>query len=120
MNIALWVLQVLLAALYGFSGATKVFSYEQSKLMMPDLSQGLAAFIGASEMLGAAGLILPWLTGVQRRLTPLAAMGLAVVMLLALGYHVQRAQWSHLPMVLVLMGLNLFVAWGRWKSLKKG
>ena len=81
MNIALWVIQVLLAALFLFAGGTKlVLPIEEMTKQMP--MPGLfLRFIGLCEVLGAMGLILPWLLVVRRGLTPLAAGGLLVIMI---------------------------------------
>ena len=83
-NKLLWTLQILLAALYLFAGGFKVLAAPEA--MQPDptipppLPIPFLRFIGAMEVLGALGLILPGLTGIRRRLTPLAAGGLAVIM----------------------------------------
>jgi uncharacterized membrane protein len=96
----------------------KVFAYEKYKKMgesrspgKPGLSKGLVSFIGISELAGAIGLILPMATGVAPILTTLAALGLAIVMLLAILFHVKRKE-SPVP-VLVLLLLASFVVYGR-------
>src|ERR1700687_1116501 len=86
MNIALWIIQVLLALLFLFAGGTKfVFSIEQMRAMGPPnqiLLPGLLIhFIGACEVLGALGLILPGLLRIRPGLTPLAAAGLLIIMI---------------------------------------
>ena len=89
MNVALWLLQVLLAALFLTTGWLKVFNYEKAKQQAGQDSptKGLTAFIGLSEMAGALGLVIPWATGVLPVLTPVAAAALALVMVLAVGHH---------------------------------
>lgn len=118
MNIALWALQVIIALLFLMAGGTKAFQYEKAKASMPwvkDVSKGLVTFIGAVEVLGAIGLVLPMLIGLPAILTPLAAAGLALTMLLAAGFHLKRAgEGKAVPMNLVLMLLSAFVAYGRW------
>ena len=84
-NKLLWTLQILLAALYLFGGAFKVIASPEA--MQPDPAIPLPMpipflrFIGALEVLGALGLVLPGLTGIRRSLTPLAAGGLAIIMI---------------------------------------
>jgi hypothetical protein len=61
---------------------------------------------------GALGLILPAATRVKPVLTPLAGVGLAMVMLLATIFHISRGELGAVPMPLALGGLAAFVAWG--------
>jgi putative oxidoreductase len=70
-------------------------------------------FIGAAELLGGLGLILPAATGVKPVLTPLAGVGLAMLMLLAMIFHISRGKLGAVAMPLALGGLAAFVAWGR-------
>ena len=76
----------------------------------------LVRFIGASELAGALGLILPSLTRIMPRLTSLAGLGLFTVMVLASGFHVVRGEFGGLPITFVLGGLAAFVAWGRYRG----
>jgi hypothetical protein len=73
----------------------------------------LVRVIGVAELLGALGLILPAATRVKPMLTPLAGVGLAMVMLLATIFHISHGELGALPIPLVLGGLAAFVAWGR-------
>ena len=66
-----------------------------------------------AELLGVAGLILPGLTKIQPRLTPLAALGLMVVMVLAVIYHLQRGEPANIGFNVVVFILAGFVAYGR-------
>lgn len=117
LSIGLWVAQVLLAALFGMAGFMKSFTpIEELVKQMPFAEVGggaLVRFIGISELAGAVGLILPALTRIKPVLTGLAGLGLTVVMVLAIGYHLVRYEFSSLPMNIVLGGLAAFVAWGR-------
>ena len=117
MNIALWIVQVLLAAAFIFAGVTKAFRYEYAHATLPwvkDVPRGLTTFIGVSELLGGLGLLLPALTGILPWLTPLAAAGLALIMLLAIGFHATRREWSAIGFNAVLLLLAVFVAYGRF------
>lgn len=73
-------------------------------------------FIGIAELAAAVGLILPALTRILPKLTPLAGLGLAVIMVLAAGFLVQRGEMSALPINFLLGALAAFVAWGRWRK----
>ncbi|MCW5876068.1 MAG: DoxX family protein [Anaerolineales bacterium] len=120
MNIALWIVQVLLGIVFAGAGYGKVFRQEQAAAQSPmmawvgDVPKQLLTFIGLSEMAGALGLIVPALSGVLPWLTPLAAALLALVMILAFGFHLVRKEYQNLVANLFLFLLAAFVAWGRW------
>lgn len=117
LNLILWIVQTILAALFLMAGVMKAFQYERAKASLPwvkDVSKGLVTFIGISELLGGLGLILPLLTGILPWLTPLAAAGLAVIMILAMVFHAMRRESSAIIFNLVLFALAAFVAYGRW------
>ncbi len=116
MNVALWVATVLLALVFLTTGVMKTFRYEQDREKLQSikgLPRGLVAFIGVCEILGALGLILPSATGILPWLTPLAAAGLCLVMVLATGFHLARHESSGIGLTLVLLLLAAFVAYGR-------
>jgi len=117
-NVVLWVVQALLALAFGAAGFGKLLRpKEQLRERMgwvDDFSQGAVRFIGAVEVLGAIGLILPALTGVATWLTPTAAAGLVVVMLGAIATHLRRHETSMVVPPLVLGLLAAFVAWQRF------
>ncbi len=115
MNIVLWVIAVLLALAFLAAG-TKAFRYEQARQQLQwvkDVPRGLVALIGSAEILGALGLVLPAATGILPWLTPVAAVGLVVVMALASGFHASRHEYSGIGLNLVLLLLAAFVAYGR-------
>ena len=114
----LWAAAAVLAALYLMAGTMK------ATRPIPDLARMIAwpgdvpapfvRFIGIVEILGPFGLVLPIATGIMAWLTPLAAIGLSIIQLLAIGFHVQRGETSStLTMNLGLLALSVFVAWGR-------
>jgi putative oxidoreductase len=118
MHILLWVVQVVLACVFGMAGFMK------STQPVDALVQGgiawasqvplpMVRFIGISELLGALGLILPAATKIKPFLTPLAALGLLTIMILAMAFHLSRGEAQALPINMVLGGLTAFVAWGR-------
>src|SRR5204862_6285157 len=83
MNIVLWIFQGLLALLFMFAGVMKFLmpADEMAKNMPPGLSVGFIYFIGVCEILGAIGLVVPWATKVKPGLTPIAAVGLFIIMI---------------------------------------
>lgn len=117
MNIALWIVQVLLGAMFVYAGVMKAFQYERAKASLPwvkDVPRGLVTFIGISELLGGLGLVLPAITGILPWLTALAGAGLALVMILAIGVHAARREPPAIGFNAVLLMLAAFVAYGRF------
>jgi hypothetical protein len=120
MNLAVWIVSGVLAALYLMAGFTKLVKAKQDLLAEPrmswvgDFTEGQVKGIGAVEVAGALGLVLPWLTGVAPILTPIAAVCLALIMVGALVFHVRRREWPNVPVSLVLITLLTFVAVSRF------
>lgn len=119
--VSLWGAQILLALAFGAAGVMKLTQpIEALGAMMhwvtvsPDW---LVRFIGFVEIAGALGMILPALTRILPFLTPLAALGFAVIQVLAIGTHASLGETGQtLPINLVLLALSVFVAWFRWKK----
>jgi len=115
MNIALWIIQALLALLFLFAGGMKlILPIEEmtQQIAMPGL---FLRFIGVCEVLGGLGLVLPWLLGVRPGLTPLAAAGLVIIMIGATATTIITGQVATSILPLVVGILCLFVAYGRWR-----
>jgi uncharacterized membrane protein YphA (DoxX/SURF4 family) len=120
MNGILWMAQIVLAIVFVNAAWPKVFQQEQLKASMKEgeaMPMGLLAFIGISELLGVAGLILPVLTGILPQLTSAAAVGLAVIMVFAIALHLQRRETPQTLYALVVLALAVVVAYGRGFSL---
>jgi hypothetical protein len=123
MNYALWIIQGLLALLFTFAGGVKLLMPLDQLMANPmpvPLPGWFLRFIGAAEVLGALGLILPGLLHIRPGLTPLAAVGLAIIMIGAVGVTLPGGQLA-LALIPLAVGLLLaFVAYGRWRLLKTG
>jgi uncharacterized membrane protein len=118
MHRLLWALQIILGVYFIVVGAVHFILPARLPAMMAwmyDLSPTLHLVSGTAEILGGLGLILPAATGIQVRLTPLAAVGLAVVMLLAVVFHLQRGEVTNVPGNVLFGALLAFVAYGRLK-----
>jgi hypothetical protein len=117
MPYVLWIVQGLLALLFLFTGGMKlVLPLEVMTEQMP-LPGWFLRFIGVAEVLGAIGLILPGLLGIRPVLTPLAALGLVIIMIGATvltlaGFVPGGVALALIPLVVGL--LSAFVAYGRW------
>ena len=115
MNIALWIAQGLLAAIFLFAGGTKlVLPVEEMTKQMP-LPGLFLRFIAACEVLGAIGLILPGLLRIRPGLTPLAAAGLVIIMIGATVTMLMAGEKAVALFPLVVGLLAAFVAYGRWR-----
>jgi uncharacterized membrane protein YphA (DoxX/SURF4 family) len=117
MNVALWIVQILLAALFLFAGGVKLVTpiEEMLKQMPLPLPGWFLRFAGVVEVLGAIGLIVPWLTGIRPGLTPLAAAGLVIVMIGAVIFTILAGDIATALIPLVVLLLCAFVAYGRWR-----
>lgn len=118
MNILLWIVQILLALLFLFAGGTKLFIPADvlQQNVPPNairFSEMFLKFIGALEVLGALGLLLPGITRIRKGLTSLAALGLLILMIGAVVVVVmgEGAKAAIVPAVVGL--LCAFVAYGR-------
>lgn len=120
LHIGLWVAQGLLALGFGMAGSMKLLTpiadLAEKMSWVKDSSPALVRFIGAAELAGALGLILPSLTRILPKLTVLAALGLLVVMILGGAVHVMHGEANRLPVNVLLGGLAGFVAWGRLRA----
>ncbi|MCK9905135.1 DoxX family protein [Parafrankia colletiae] len=118
MNVFLWIVQGLLAAAFAVASVLKsTRSREQLIPQLPwvsDVSTPVMRLIGAAEFAGALGLILPGAFDIATVLTPLAATGLAVIMVLAMGLHARRKEPAAIAFNAVLLILAAVVMWGRF------
>jgi uncharacterized membrane protein YphA (DoxX/SURF4 family) len=118
MNVALWILQVVLAVMFAMSGTMKS-TQPKDKLVgrlpwVEDFSPATVKLIGVAELAAALGLILPAATGIAPMLTPLAATGLVVLMVLAAITHARRKEPSAITFNAGLLVPAAVVAWGRF------
>ena len=117
MNILLWTLQIVLAVAFGISGLMKLTQHKEQLAdqmgWVDDFSPTTVQLIGALELLGAVGLVLPAATGTLAWLTPLAALGLLALMLLAIPVHLRRHEASMVAVNVVVGLVAAFIAWQR-------
>jgi len=119
MNTALWIIQGLLSAMFIMAGIMKLTqSREKLGNRLPwtnDFSMSTVRFIGLSEMLGAIGLIVPWLTGIAPVLTPVSAVGICIIMVLATNIvHMKKSEYRNIATNIFLFLLAAFVAYERF------
>jgi putative oxidoreductase len=120
MNIALWIVQGLLALAFGMAGFSKAFMpLDQLAVQMAwvaDTPGWIVRFAGIAELFGAVGLILPAALRIRPGLTPMAAADLALVMVLAATLHLFRGEFAFMVPPAILFSLSMFVAWGRFRG----
>ena len=122
MNIALWIGQILLAGIFTLSGSLKS---TQSRDRMIETGQTAAKIVplpfmrlaGVSELVGVLGVILPWATGIAKVLTPVAAAGFAVIMVLAASVHTRLREPKAVSTNLGILVVAVLVSWGRFGDL---
>src|SRR6266705_1598503 len=120
MNTALWIIAGLLAAVFLLAGANKLFIPREKLAKAPgggwvlDFSAGFVKALGAVEIMGAVGLILPALLDIAPVLVPLAAVGLGLIMIGAAIVEFRRHEAKHALLNLIYLALIAFVAIGRF------
>ena len=120
MTYALWIVQGLLALLFLFAGGMKLILPIEEMTRDVPMPGPFLRFIGAAEVLGGLGLVLPGLLRIRPGLTALAAAGLVIIMLGATvaSFVTGGAVMALMPLVVGL--LAAFVAYGRWRLAPHG
>lgn len=117
MQVALWIDAILVAVLYVAAGGMKVFKtakFSESAPWAQKLGSTVVRVVGVIELFGAIGLILPQATGIGAPLlTILAAFGLLLIQVVAIGIHIAEKSLKSLPVNAILVILPLFVILGR-------
>ena len=118
MNAFIWILQIVLAAMFLMAGAMKVMQPKEKlheKMgWVEDFDGWHVKVLGELEVLAAIGLILPGVLNFAPGLTAWAALGLAVMMIGAAITHGRRKEWPYVAMNLMLGILAAIVAWARF------
>ena len=117
LDVWLWIAQALLAVSFLAAGYMRAFMpIERAAKIAAWIASApvaLVRFIGIAELAGAIGVVLPAATPVKPWLTPLAAAGLAITMLLALPVHVARGEVGMLGRNIAVLSIAALVVWGR-------
>ena len=114
-GVVLWILQALLAALFVFAGVMK-FVMPVEKMQQPVALPGaLLHFVGVCEIAGGLGLVVPGLLRIKTGLTPLAAAGLAIIMIGATSITAATMSVGQAVFPFVVGVLAATIAWTRWR-----
>lgn len=119
LGVVLWAGQIVLALGFGSAGLMKTFMGAPELIQagmgfVADTPIWLVRFIGVAELAGAIGIILPATTRILPMLTPLAALGFAVIQILAIMFHAMRGELAtSWPVNITLLLVSLFIVWGR-------
>jgi len=117
LNLGLWIAQGLLALLFVGGGVWKLVTpIPQLAALIPwagQVSPALLYTTATFDLLGGLGVLLPSLTRIKPGLTVLAAVGCAALQIAAILFHLSRGEGANTPFNFLLVGLALFVAWGR-------
>lgn len=118
----LWILQIVLAGIFLTSGIFKS-THSKKKLIsigqtgVGPLPMPLVRFGAVCELFGAVGILLPWLTGIAPVLTPLAAVGFAIIMVVAIGSHIYLRELRNTLATIGILVASVLVAVGRFGML---
>lgn len=118
-NIFLWIAQVILGGMFLMAGIMKTTTpIQELALTMPWVNdaEALVRFIGIAEIAGALGLLLPSLLRIKPMLTPLAAIGIVIIMVLASIFHLTRGEYPAIGINFVLGAVTALIAYGRAKK----
>lgn len=117
----LWAAQIVLALFFLFAGLPKIFGRGIDRWTgFDDVPRPLTILIGIAEVAAAVALVLPMLLGGLEWTTPLAAVGLAAVTLMASGFHIRAAEWLPALETALWAMLGGAVAVGRWDLVGTG
>lgn len=107
----------ILATVFTLSG-TIIYVFKdklKSRLTwLTDYSPNMVLFICLSKIIGALGLILPIQFNFFPILTVIAALGLAIIMVLAMVYHIRKKEYKDIPATIIFLTISLFVAYNRF------
>lgn len=120
-NVLLWVLQIVLAVFFALGSGLPKLVLPADQLPMPiPLAQSFVWFIGACELLGALGLILPGILRIRPEVTPVAAVCLVALTICAAVYQLMGGRPGSAAFALAVGAFCALVARSRRRSAPRG
>lgn len=119
-NVLLWIAQILVAATLAWAAFLKLFlpieALENRWSWTGEIPTVYVRLTGIMDLLGALGLLLPSLLRLKPILTPLAALGIVLLMGCAIVFHISRGEASQIGFNVVFAVLAALIAYGRFKT----
>lgn len=120
LHIALWIAQIVLGGMFIMAGTMKstqpIAELSKTVPWSAQIPELLVRFIGVCELLGGIGLILPSILRIKPVLTPVAAIGLVIIMTFAMVYHISKDETNVIGFNAILGLVAAFIGWGRLKK----
>ena len=120
MNLALWIIAGLLAAVFAIGGISKLIIPKEKVATMhggawvDDFSDRAFKALGVVDLLAAVGLILPAALDIAPVLVPLAAVGVVLLMVGAVIVRLRHGSPKAVVVDVTYLALAALVAWGRF------
>jgi uncharacterized membrane protein YphA (DoxX/SURF4 family) len=115
MNVLLWILQILLAAVFLAHGLFFLAPPASMLELLKPIPVAFRLFLGVAEVLAAVGLTVPGITRIQPMLVSWAAASVMIIMIGATVFHVSRGEVSSATTTIILLIMATYVAYMRWK-----
>ena len=120
LHITLWIAQIILGGMFIMAGVMKstqpIIDLSKSVPWTANVPSVLVRFIGVSEFLSGIGLVLPSLLRIKPILTPIAAIGILLIMVFAMVYHIVNGETNVIGINIAFGLVAAFIAWGRLKK----
>lgn len=120
METTLWLMQAILATVMTVSGTVILIFRKKLKpklTWLTEYSPAMVAFICLSKIAGGIGLVVPMLSGILPILTPIAAIGIATIMVLAFSYHIRVKEYKDVPATIIFFIMAVFIAYFRFQTM---
>lgn len=122
MNTILWIMQILLTAMFAMAGYGKITNSKEQHIsdghIKEDNSVIPIRILGVLEWIGCIGIIIPWVTNIYPLLTPIAACCFGLVIIAGTAVHTLKKEYKMLPMLITILIISFLVAYFRFKELE--
>lgn len=120
-DVVVWTAEVILALFFLVSGVPKVLALVTDRWSgFIKLPRGMTIMIGVCEVAASIGLVAPLLTDRAEWLTPMAGLGIAVIALMAGGFHIRQGEWVASVETALWAALAAGIVAARWDKFADG